>query len=51
MADDKVVSGSLCLNGEKVHQTGACNVNLNLTDEVTASTEYIRCPEFQFAVS
>ncbi|XP_076670205.1 modifier of rpr and grim, ubiquitously expressed isoform X1 [Andrena cerasifolii] len=51
MADDKVVSGSFCVNGEKVHQTGACNVNLNLTDEVTASTEYIACPEFQFATS
>ncbi|XP_029038966.1 uncharacterized protein LOC114874143 isoform X1 [Osmia bicornis bicornis] len=46
MAGDKVIGSSSVVNGEKVHQGGAYNVNLNLEDEFT---EYIPCPEFQFS--
>ncbi|XP_076247861.1 modifier of rpr and grim, ubiquitously expressed [Calliopsis andreniformis] len=48
MAGNKVVSGS-CVNGEKVHQIGTCNVNLNVEDEFAESIEYIPCPDFQFS--
>lgn len=51
MAGNKVVSGSSCINTEKVHQIGACNINLSAEDEFVESIEYIPCPDFQFSVS
>ncbi|XP_012134905.1 modifier of rpr and grim, ubiquitously expressed [Megachile rotundata] len=49
MAGDKVIGGSSLVNREKVHQSGAYNLNLNLEDEFTEPIEDIPCPEFQFS--